>query len=472
MSVGQTDIVHHCGHRCKFLSKISEEFYCKECGDVARDLTMTMCCFTHFCKDYIVHLSVAGKPCPNCGEENYDTLDHRRYREAIMELEVCCTMKVRGCRWTGKLRDLQAHIDVKGNNCQHIDIDCSNECGELVQRCDMDDHLEHLCQKRQIECRYCGEEGTCRYIINEHSDICEQVEIPCPNSCMVGMIKRGKCSEHLKTCPYEQINCQIRGCSGRFFRADSDKHKENNTHRHIELLSSALKQMENTVSEREADFSKNITKSNEQNATLKQELLHSQVEVQKLREEMKDELKTLTERFEKQLQVYSQQAALLAGDSPYFFSISSFKERKLNNITWFSPPMHILNGPRFNIAVLPNGPPSITDQGCVSVALYVLNGEYDDIVNWPVTARITVELRNQLSNIKHHRIEREFRLELPSNGRERIGYFGSSSNTVQFIPHCSLNFDTRTQIQFLKNDTLHFLVSIKAHSDVYRKRVH
>ena len=465
------------GYQCEFVIQPSDEMLCKSCRNVAKELTMTLCCYQHYCHECIAPFKADSQPCPGCGEGAFEILPHGRYRKMILGLHVYCTMKKCGCDWIGALKDLAEHINPENNNCQYINVECPNKCSMPVQRWDVASHLETYCSKRQYSCEYCFINGTYEFIITQHIWECEQVEITCPNECMVGTIKRSMLQEHLKTCPYEQIYCKIPGCNGKFTRADERGHEEKNTLKHIALLSSAVHPTEDCVSRSEFQQAidekmlEAIEKAERENTLLKQELLQSQAKIEDLRKE----IVKITEKFQKHLQVFSQQAKLLAGDTPYFFTVSDFKERRLTNSTWYSPPMYIQNGPKFTIALLPNGPSiaaTITNQQqkYVSLALWGMPGESDDRVKWPVACTIIVELRNQLGDLKHYRVACGFHMECPLTGRKQIGYFVKPPNKLEFISHAGLDFNTRNQTQYLKNDCLHLLVSIETHSDVYRRR--
>ena len=461
------------GYQCDFVSQVSDEMQCKLCHNVARDLTMTMCCCQHYCRECIAPLKTGSKPCPGCGEETFDIHVHGRYQKLILALQVKCSMSVCGCDWIGELKDLSDHLDPKNEGCQYVDIECPNNCGTSVKRCDVTGHLERDCPKRDYSCEYCNREGTHTFIVADHIFACEQVEIACPNECMAGTIKRGELQEHLALCPYEQIYCKISGCEGKFIRDDQRSHEENNVLKHIGLLSKSVQKVDDCPERsdsHEQEMKKmleTMAKYERENAVLKQELRQNRTEIDDLREK----LAKLSENFQRHLQAFNQHSKLLAGNSPYFFIISGFRERKITNTAWQSPPMYIQNGPKFSITLQPNGVSSTwAPRSYVSIALWAMNGEVDDRVNWPVACTIIVELRNQLSDRKHYRVKRGFRLECPTTGREKRGYFAPPPNAYEFISHDKLDFDTQNQTQFLKNDCLTLTVSVEVHSNIYIKR--
>ena len=142
----------NCGYDCKLLEQVSDEFFCKECKRVARDLTVTECCGQHYCKSYITPYLESNRPCPECGDAIVVTdPQSRRYQKQILALKVSCQVEDRGCKWTGLLRELDAHLDIDTGDCQFVDIHCPNKCGQQVLRGDEQDHLNNACPKRAYD---------------------------------------------------------------------------------------------------------------------------------------------------------------------------------------------------------------------------------------------------------------------------------------------------------------------------------
>lgn len=239
------------------------------------------------------------------------------------------------------------------------------------------------------------------------------------------------------------------------------------------MLFSIVQRMSNEEHEsraRERDISsqmaQELEKRDKQNAELKQELQQSQVQIANLQ----NEIAKLSSNFHQLEQVFRIQSRLQAGDGPHHFTISDFKQRRENSASWNSTPMYVSNGPKFIITLLPNGAIGTTARGThVSVALYPIVGESDDLVKWPIRCTITVELRNQLNNSNHYRIRRSFQWERPKKSKT-AGYFGTHipENEHQFISHAGLEWNPQKQTKYLKDNTLYFTVlQIEPHSEIY-----
>ena len=170
------------GHQCEFVEQVSEEFKCKKCSLVARDLSITVCCGEYYCQVCISPFQEGSKPCPGCGQEGFTVVPHMRHRKSILALEVCCSMKDRGCEWTGVLQDLDAHLDVDTGDCQFVDVQCPNKCSQPVQKREVPDHLENSCHKRDYNCRYCGFTGSYEVVCNETTHSVTPTPSPAPTA--------------------------------------------------------------------------------------------------------------------------------------------------------------------------------------------------------------------------------------------------------------------------------------------------
>ncbi len=102
------------------------------------------------------------------------------------------------------------------------------------------------------------------------------------------------------------------------------------------------------------------------------------------------------------------------------------------------------------IAVYTNG-----GGGCegshVSIFIYVIEGKYDDELNWPFVGNVDIELLNQLEDRDHHSMEVRLIINAGGNG---IGY-------PKYNPHSKLTLDSASNTQYLKDDTLYFRISVE-----------
>jgi TNF receptor-associated factor 4 len=90
----------------------------------------------------------------------------------------------------------------------------------------------------------------------------------------------------------------------------------------------------------------------------------------------------------------------------------------------------------------------------VSVEAPIIEGLHDAELEWPFIGRVTFTLLNQLED-KNHYI-RVVAFHATKNAR-----VGSARGKSQFILHSALAHDPVRNIQYLKDDTLHFRMSVE-----------
>ena len=160
------------GYECEFVDQVHEDYFCKMCDHVAREPNITTCCGEVLCKACVDSIVQDKKPCPSCERNDIKALGlHVKYQRKILALEVCCTMKDRGCEWTGQLQHLDGHLDVTTGDCQYVDVECPNKCGQKVQKRNVDIHLANECPNRDYECPQCNFKATFS-VVSDHFEVC------------------------------------------------------------------------------------------------------------------------------------------------------------------------------------------------------------------------------------------------------------------------------------------------------------
>ncbi len=211
-----------------------KEFECPLCLLVTREPNLTGCCGQHFCQSCISRIITDRKPCPFCKELSFTTLLDKKQKRKVLELKIKCSMKHRGCSWTGELGELDSHTDTGSGNCQFVDVTCPNKCEETCQRRLMYHHLSNTCPKRPFVCKYCNFNSTYD-VVCKHYDQCTKFPLPCPNKCEVESVERGKMKEHLSECPLQLVDCEFAhaGCSEKIQRNNLKKHMQDNVQQHL-----------------------------------------------------------------------------------------------------------------------------------------------------------------------------------------------------------------------------------------------
>ena len=235
------------GYRCEFIDPVSDDFICKVCNCVAREPNLTVCCGQHYCQSCITKIVEDGKPCPNpkCGEVTFNAFLDKNYHRKILALRVHCTMKDRGCQWTGKVEQLDTHLDVNSGDCQFVDVECPEKCGQQVQKHQLATHIANECPKRNFTCMHCGFKATYEVVSEQHWPECQNYPVPCPNRCQIGAVERNTLEDHLKMCSFQVVDCDFSyaGCNEKLLREDMEKHIEENTQKHLALMAAASMKM-------------------------------------------------------------------------------------------------------------------------------------------------------------------------------------------------------------------------------------
>ncbi len=133
------------GYKCEFIGSVFEDLYCKKCSLVARRLTIADCCGESFCQTCIADTWEQGQPCPVCEEKEFTTIKSVKNQKRINNLQVHCSMKDRGCVWSGTLDQLDAHLDPHLDNCQYVDTKCPLNCLQTVPKNKIVQLCTHTC---------------------------------------------------------------------------------------------------------------------------------------------------------------------------------------------------------------------------------------------------------------------------------------------------------------------------------------
>ena len=297
------------GYRCEFLDNPHEYLFCQLCKRVSRGATFITCCGENFCKGCITPVREAKQPCPICKAEEFSLNPNAKFDRQILNLRACCALKDRGCEWIGTVQDLDSHLSVEIGDCQFVDVTCPNKCGQPIPRCEVPNHLQNECPKREFFCQYCNFSGSHEVVCDQHYPECEYYPIPCPNGCSVVSIERGLLEDHLKMCPYQEVQCEYAhaGCQESFLREEMEKHMAENTQKHLALVSSVTaklgqefecrmgkmqEEFRGYLERREREVGEQLRQRDEQIAALEQRLTEKEEELRKSQQKMREELMT------------------------------------------------------------------------------------------------------------------------------------------------------------------------------------
>ena len=227
------------GYQYEFMDSVFDDLYCKRCTLVARRLTVATCCGESFCHGCIADIQEEGKPCPLCDEKDFTVFEQVRSQRRINCLQVYCSMKERGCDWSGTLEQMDTHLDPDRDNCQYVDTKCPLNCHMTIPKNKVEQHVAQHCTKRPYVCQHCNFKATYEEVVDEHLPECKYVPLQCPNLCGV-TFERDFMEDHMKMCRLEEVGCEFSGvgCDHRFRREDQEEHTRQNSQKHLTLTAS------------------------------------------------------------------------------------------------------------------------------------------------------------------------------------------------------------------------------------------
>ena len=231
------------GHDCEFVDRPRNiKVECPICLLVLRDPWLTACCGQNFCRRCIERIpSGDGRACPLCqAADEFGAVCNKSLGESLKEHEVYCGHRNEGCEWSGKLVELDTHLNIA---CLYAIAGCRFNCGSRGKRCSISAH-EAECQLRPFTCPYCGDPGVYDDIVNKHWPMCLKYPVPCPNQCGE-TLQRCSLVIHLDNlCSLGLTDCQFHhaGCTVRLPRRDIPSHMAAELVAHLSLVNQQLLQ--------------------------------------------------------------------------------------------------------------------------------------------------------------------------------------------------------------------------------------
>ena len=490
------------GYACEFTDQVPEDYFCKLCTHVAREPTITSCCTEVLCKACINAIVQGKKPCPSCEDVEIEIQGpHKKYTSKILALQVCCTMKDRGCPWTVQLHHLNAHLDVTTGDCEYADVECPKKCVQKYRNA-MWTHT--LLTSAQIE-------TTDVHTAIMHFDVCRYYPLACPNRCGV-TFERDDLDNHMNMCRLEEVECVFAkaGCQANFIRENEDTHMNQSTQKHLALMPAAIlkisQDFEQTLREQQEKFVRKLELKDEQIKRVEQKLQDKQKVFEKKLAEKVEQVKQVEQKLEKQGHEFEEQLGgqqiefqkqLQQRDDQIKQNVKEKDEQieelqqqierisqqmlpmvnKIRSLTNYRgncvPPYDILcanyqklkewdstsiytcthpGGYRFVLKLLPDGfNGNVTH---LTVTVHSLKSDHDAELRVPVKFTITIQLLNQHRDQDHH--TRDIQCDVKKGDIKQQLRIGADWTS---IPFTALEWNRDKQTQYLKNDCLRFRIT-------------
>ena len=232
------------GYRYEFVEDPPDYVRCTICHLPSRDPYLSDCCGSLFCYSCLQEKAKSqfGATCPNSkcpSPRSFKTFKNKQVERTVKELRMYCVNKNKGCGWHDRMSEVFLHL---ARNCQFEDIECSNQCGQMVQRQHYARHVSSECQYRSVRCQYCRSEGPQCFVMDQHKQTCPKLPVSCPNSCKIPGLLQEDLAPHRKVCPLEMVQCEFftEGCTEKIARQHQARHNKDNVEKHLTLTKCEL----------------------------------------------------------------------------------------------------------------------------------------------------------------------------------------------------------------------------------------
>ena len=480
-------------YNCCFVEPPPNDLVCKICFCVSRNVQQTNnCCGHNFCRDclerYLQSTVTDRNICPYCRQPNFTFVPDIKAERQILNLKTYCPNKQLGCTWTGELRSMEKHlnknVNIYSNGCPYTKVECINCCGVVMQRGLLEDHQKSDCKFRQVTCDYCGIMGTYQWVTSYHQqEECHKYLLECPNHCKVSPIRREDMTRHLEGCPLAIVNCPFStvGCDTVVRRNCLTEHLKMMAEQHIkcnkdtiasiqhevkearEMLEVKSQQLDNTQARLKEALEKLSATENELHL-VKQELKDVKKELHSRSEENETKLQRLQTQFEDVMRLLTSSSS--PGKSPVdhddvktdgllMVKVTDFEHKRYHREGWYSQSFYTSEqGYKmclyFNLGGIGKGRDTH-----ISIGAFLMKGEHDEHLSWPVKGLLHVQLLNQITDYHHVAIKLKFG---SGNYSERVtdgtrSFSGCYCDRA--IAHSHLEYSTNDNTQYLKDDCIH-----------------
>ena len=391
---------HQVGFECEFVDDPPKylQAECPVCLHIIREPYQVTCCGKSFCKVCIERVKAKNNPCPCCKQDNFDDFPNKGLQQPLYGFQVYCANKEIGCKWTGELRQLDKHLNLTHSDddqlkgCEFADIKCGY-CSIYVTRNKLLQHQSELCNKRPFQCECCNSyKSTYEDVIHNHLPVCGHHPVQCPNECGASFQRQNLESHINRDCPLTVVECEFNyaGCEVRLPRRDLPQHIMDDLVPHFCLLATSHKKQQ-------------------------------------------DEIKALNVELNA-LRLCTTELQSHAAIIPVDFII----ENPLNYTAfkvWSSTPFYT-HSKGYKLSV------RFTKLSVFYIGAYVKQGEFDNLLQWPFKANITIHLMNQQDEI--------LELNIVVNNGKRV----RDGDGVERCGRVSID----NVIQYIRNDSLHIRV--------------
>ena len=386
-----------------------------------------------------------------------------------------------GYKWTGELGALDSHLNLDSQPANQLKgckfVKCTH-CSKSHQRRNINHHQSEVCPKRPFTCEHCKDyKSTFEDVTTNHWSVCGCYPVPCSNKCGA-VLQRQNIESHIaKDCSMTVIKCDFHGdgCEVRLPRTDMGEHLHVELVTHISMMADSHQQQITSLQQQITSLQQQIANQKQQIASLQQQIASQEKEIASYKQQQDQDRQRMSELV-KENETLKQRVNVLEWEQkrdqalikvlhpelnplPFDITMYNFEEHKKSNdkFRWFSPPFYTHHrGYKLCLISNANGAFKIEDGKWVgthvSVFFHMMRGEFDDELKWPFCGEITIQLLSQDGSNEH--CTKTITLDNPEfyarvTEGDRCGYGQGES---RFISHDDC------YKQFIKNDNLYFQI--------------
>ncbi|CAF0995607.1 unnamed protein product [Rotaria magnacalcarata] len=352
------------------IGELPLKYRCSSCSNYLRFPIQFENCGHHVCSSCLPDIIRVASRCPTCQQPiAKDKITNANDLEKeVQNLEVYCGYKIKGCDWFGILHDFSVHLET----CRFMLTNCLNGCGVKFERRFLSKHQTEDCVKRMIDCEFCHTKIIFEDEIS-HFSACSEFRIPCPNQCSTKNFPRSQLKNHLDTeCLKQEISCPFNdcGCEYRGYRAAFVQHMKESSDSHLSLAGKTI--------------------------SIQKQLI-------KLYEERSNEQKIYIDLLSRKVNALEKTYG-----AQYIWRIDNYHEKFQEAHTNKKPTLY---SPRFltsrhgyflglSICLFGDGK---AKGKYVSLFICIHRGDYDALLSWPFSHRVTFTLLDQNEDVNNRR---------------------------------------------------------------------
>ncbi len=224
------------GYDCSFVVPLPRDLQseCSICLHILREPYLVGCCGYRFCRCCIEPIQKkAFRRCPLCNNKNFSSLPDKQLERTLNEKLVYCSHKSDGCKWKGRLVELENHVSPGKyeTGCLFSRVACYY-CKNLFYRFAIEDHAK-TCTFREVACTYCKtHKDTPRKLETQHFHECLMYPVVCPNGCGAKPLRKNVSKHVDDNCPLAMIECPFKyaGCEVTMTRTEMANHSSMEDH--------------------------------------------------------------------------------------------------------------------------------------------------------------------------------------------------------------------------------------------------